>query len=107
MATWQDVLSRIFIKSSDGRDAVTAVVDGLSTSQKRVSATATYSDTEILAVKVLLIGTGTLTLSPSNGATDIVITSAELTEMAGDKVFYGRYDSVTAGAGMELLAYID
>ena len=81
-------------------------VDGLAPTQSRVVAAATYNATTIYAVQVILKGTGTLTLSPYSGDTDIVITAAELTELAGtSRVFYGPYNSVTAGAGMELLAY--
>ena len=96
--------------STDGSDAQKVVIDGLPASQVRVPATTTYSSTDILAVRVLLIGTGTLTLSPKSGGADIVITAAELTAMGAglyNTDWYGRFDSVTAGAGMELLAYID
>ena len=93
--------------ATNGEDAGLVVVDGLSATQRRIVATTTYSSTNILAVTILLKGSGTLTLSPESGDADIVITAAELTEMGGGVTFYGRYDSVTAGAGMELLAYID
>ena len=85
-----------------------AHVYGLASSAVRVSS-GTYSTTDILGFRVLVKGTGTLTLSPKSGVTDIVITAAELTAM-GVNAFTDwpmHLDSITLGnADMEVLVYI-
>jgi len=84
-----------------------ANIYGLARSSVRVSA-ATYSATDILGYRLLNKGTGTLTLSPISGVTDIVVSAAELTAMgdAAYNVMPEHLDSITAGTGMEILAYI-
>ena len=97
--------------TGDGGIDVTARaahVTGLATSAVRHS-TGTYNTTDILGFRILVIGTGTLTLSPKSGATDIVITAAELTAMGINAFNDGpmHLDSITLGnADMEVLLYI-
>jgi hypothetical protein len=74
-------------------------------SVKRISA-ATYNTTDVNYVEVLVLGTGSLTLSPKSGDTDVVVTNAELTSRGFTLPFYGPFDSVTAGTGMEILVYV-
>ena len=85
-----------------------AHVYGLATNMVRVSS-GTYNATDILGYRLLVKGTGTLTLSPKSGGTDIVITAAELTAM-GVNAFMPmpeHLDSITLGnADMEVLVYI-
>jgi hypothetical protein len=95
------------VKTASGELAVLMSVDGLSPTQSRISA-ATYNSSQVIAVQIISLGSGDLTLSPSNGATDIVLTAAELSAMGASaflNTWYGPYDSITAGTGMELLAY--
>jgi len=84
------------------------VVSGLARSAVRVIS-GTYNATEILGFRVLVPGSGPLTLSPVSGVTDIVITGAELTAM-GISVYHDwpmHLDSITLGnADMEVLVYI-
>lgn len=77
---------------------------GLTRKQVRVSS-GTYIATEIVGWRVLVPGTGTLTLSPIGGSTDIVLTSAEVIAM-GYQVFQDHLLSITLGnADMEILVY--
>jgi hypothetical protein len=81
-----------------------AMVYGLARNMVRVSSGA-YNTTEILGYKVLVAGTGTLTLSPVGGATDVVLTSAEVISM-GFQPQYEHLDSITLSvADMEILVY--
>ena len=65
----------------------------------------TYNTTDILGYRVLVAGSGTLTLSPKGGATDIVLTAAEVTSM-GFGVMPEHLDSITLGnTDMEVLVY--
>lgn len=102
------------VPDTDGESVIQKHTDGgtniygLARSSVRVSAGVTYNATEILGYRVLLKGTGTLTLSPVSGVTDIVVTAAELTA-AGDLAYAAQsehLDSLTAGTGMEVLVYI-
>jgi hypothetical protein len=81
-----------------------ATVYGLARNSVRISSGA-YNTTEILGYRVLVAGTGTLTLSPVGGATDIVLTSAEVISM-GFQPMPEHLDSITLGnADMEVLVY--
>lgn len=82
-------------------------ISGLARNAVRVS-TGAYSTTEILGFRILVAGTGTLTLSPVGGADDIVITAAEITAMGVNAFvdFPMHLDSITLGnADMEVLVY--
>ena len=82
-----------------------AHVYGLAKSSVRVSS-GTYNTTEILGYRVLVAGSGTLTLSPISGVTDIVLTAAEVTSM-GFLPMPEHLDSITLGnVDMEVLVYI-
>lgn len=89
-------------------DEGAAHVSGLAFSAVRHS-TGTYNATDIVGFRILVVGTGTLTLSPKSGVTDIVITAAELTAM-GINAFSDwpmHLDSITLGnADMEVLLYV-
>jgi len=94
---------------SNGNPAGSVVVDGLANNAVRVVAGATYNSTLILGFRVLLEGSGTLTFTPNtSGATPVVVTAAEIAEM--DMIAHNDWpiacSSITAGTGMELLAYI-
>ena len=66
----------------------------------------TYDATEILGYRVLVPGSGTLTLSPVGGVADIVLTTVEVNAMGFD-VFPEHLDSIELGNGdMEILVYI-
>ena len=81
---------------------------GLARSAVRVSS-GTYNATEILGFRILVAGTGTLTLSPVSGVTDIVITAAEITARDVNAFIDWpmHLDSITLGnADMEVLVYI-
>jgi len=100
--------------NSSGDSEAPLVIDGaaniygLARSAVRV-VSGTYNATEILGFRVLVPGSGPLTLSPISGVTDIVITGAELTAM-GINVYQDwpmHLDSITLGnADMEVLVYI-
>ncbi len=81
-----------------------ANVYGLARNSVRVSS-GSYNTTEIFGYRVLVAGTGTLTLSPVGGAADIVLTSAEVISM-GFQPMPEHLDSITLGnADMEVLVY--
>lgn len=96
-------------ETSDGKLARRTVIDGLTQTQKRIDAVE-YSASTVYAVRVLVVGTGDLVLSPYNGDADITITNAELVAMGINAYtldWYGPFDSVTPGAGMSILVYCD
>jgi hypothetical protein len=103
------VLMRIFNKVTGRSEALqgisgAALIYGLARNSVRVSS-GTYNTTEIFGYRVLVAGTGTLTLSPVGGATDIVLTSAEVISM-GFQPMPEHLDSITLGnADMEVLVY--
>ena len=79
---------------------------GLASNMVRISDTTKYDATDILGYRVLVAGSGTLTLSPKSGATDIVMTAAEVTSM-GFLPMPEHLDSITLGnVDMEVLVYI-
>ena len=95
--------------TSSGEAAGLAVVDGLARSVHRISAGETYSATTTLGFRIIIKGTGTLTIiSLDNPSVPVVITASELTEMGG--AIYGDWPiactALVAGTGMEILAYI-
>ncbi len=95
-------------ETASGEPAGLVVTDGLAPTQLRVSA-AVYNASQTIAVQIIALGSGDLTLSPLSGDDDIVLTAAELTAMGASaflNTWYGPYDSITAGTGMELLAYV-
>ena len=96
------------VTDSNGNPVGSVVVDGLAPTQLRVNeANSPYIAAQVIALQVIALGSGDLTLSPVVG-TDIVLTNDELTAMGASaflNTWYGTYNSVTAGAGMELLAY--
>lgn len=89
-------------------DSGAILVNGLARSAVRVSS-GTYNSTKILGFRILVGGTGTLTLSPISGVTDIVITAAEITAM-GINAYQDwpiELDSITLGnSDMEVLVYV-
>ena len=82
-----------------------AVVNGAPGNLERITA-ATFTGA-CNGCRILTIGTGTLTLSPTSGDTDIVVTAAELTAMGVNAYqdWIARCDSITAGTGMSVLIY--
>ena len=108
MLALNDLMVRWFgaiTTDSNGNDAGRVVVDGLAPTQRRVIATQSYGATTIHAVVILTPGSGSLILSPLSGDTDITVTTTEVNALGVGFTFYGAYDSVTAGAGTELLVY--
>lgn len=91
-------------EDSSGKPAGNVVTDGLAADQSRVVA-GTYNTTTIYAVQILLVGTGTLTLTPLSGAVDVVITSAEITAMGAGTIIYGPWTEVVGGTAVSLLIY--
>ena len=82
-------------------------VYGLAKNMVRVSATL-YNSTDILGFRILNKGTGSLIITPKGGAGVVTITAAELTAM-GDGAYMDlpwHLESLIAGTGMELVAYI-
>jgi len=67
----------------------------------------TYNATNTYTTTILVPGTGTLTLSPVSGVTDIVYTAAEVSALGAGYVIELECDSITLGnADMEVLVTI-
>ena len=73
------------------------------TKMTRVDA-GTYNTTKIIGYRVIVVGTGSLVLSPASESTDITLVSAEVTNVGFGQVAEGL-SSITAGAGMSLIVY--
>lgn len=107
MATLNEVLIAAFKNLSGWKSdsSGAALVSGAAGSAVRVSAT-TYNSTDVIGVVVLASGSGSLTLSPKSGDTDIVIANAELANFVGQEIPVPRLDSVTGGTGVEVMVLI-
>lgn len=84
-------------------------VSGLAGNPIRISAGETYITNPVRGFRILLKGTGDLSfIADFTGATTETITAAELAEMS--TAIYHDWpipcSSITAGTGMEILAYI-
>jgi hypothetical protein len=81
-------------------------VNGLASNFIRHTTATTYNSTDVLGITILVPGTGTLTLSPVDGGTDVVITSAELIALGAGYTFYVHCDEITTSvADTDLLLY--
>jgi len=110
MSALPDLMKRWYTSLTTNAENVEVplvATDARSPTQRVVSASV-YNATTILSLVVIDIGTGNLTLSPLDGSTDIVISAADLATMGivlYNRTWHGPFDSITAGAGMKILAY--
>ena len=94
------------LNSTDARTGKAANIYALAKNTARLSDAGIYDSTDILGYRILVPGSGSLTLSPKGGVADIVLTTAEVNAM-GFNVFPEHLDSIELGnSDMEVLVYI-
>ena len=81
-------------------------INGLASNFVRHGTATTYNTTDVYGLTILVPGTGTLTLSPKDGGTDVVLTSAEVIALGAGYTLYTHCDEIAlSNADMEVLIY--